>query len=186
MSAKTILAFAAALLAVFLTACHRENSSTNGANMELSLSAAAFAYGQPIPPRHAFDDGNFSPALQWSGVPPATKSLALICDDPDAPMGTWVHWVIYDLSPNTSGLAEGVPKSPELDNGAKQGVNDFKRTGYDGPSPPPGKPHRYFFKLYALNTKPDLKPGLTKKDLLMAMDGHVLAEGQLAGTYQRK
>ena len=94
---------------------------------------------------------DISPALQWSGVPPATKSLALICDDPDAPMGTWVHWVIYDLPPVTAGLAEGVPKSPELANGAKQGVNDYKRIGYGGPGPPPGKPHRYFFKLYALD-----------------------------------
>jgi Raf kinase inhibitor-like YbhB/YbcL family protein len=119
-------------------------------------------------------------------VPPAAKSLALICDDPDAPMGTWVHWVIYDLPPATAGLAEGMPKSPELANGAKQGMNDYKRLGYGGPCPPPGKPHRYFFKLYAFGAKPDLKPGLTKKDLLKAMDGHVLAEGQLMGTYQRK
>jgi len=101
-------------------------------------------------------------------------------------MGTWVHWVIYDLPPATAGLAEGAPKSPELANGAKQGVNDFKRTGYGGPAPPPGKAHRYFFKLYALDVKPELKAGLTKKDLLKAMEGHILAEGQLMGTYQRQ
>lgn len=154
--------------------------------MKLHLTTTAFAEGQPIPRRHAFDDQDLSPTLQWSGVPPAAKSLALICDDPDAPMGTWVHWVIYDLPPATAGLAEGVAKSPELANGAKQGVNDYKRIGYGGPCPPPGKPHRYFFKLYALDAKPDLKPGLMKKDLLKAMDGHVLAEGQLMGTYQRK
>jgi Raf kinase inhibitor-like YbhB/YbcL family protein len=126
-----------------------------------------------------------SPVLQWSNVPPAAKSLALICDDPDAPMGVWVHWVIYDLPPSTAGLSEDAPKSPELASGARQGVNDFTRLGYGGPAPPPGRPHRYFFKLYALDLKPGLKPGLTKKELLKAMEGHVLAEGQLMGTYQR-
>ena len=185
MSVRTKMLFAAALLAGFITACNAENSPTNGATMKLHLTATSFADGQPIPRRHAFDDQDLSPALQWSGVPPATKSLALICDDPDASVGTWVHWVIYDLPPTTPGLDEGVSKSPELANGAKQGVNDYKRIGYGGPCPPPGKPHRYFFKLYALDMKPDLKPGLTKKDLLKAMDGHVLAEGQLMGTYQR-
>lgn len=154
--------------------------------MKLQITTTAFAEGQPIPRRHAFDDQDISPALQWSGVPPAAKSLALICDDPDAPMGTWVHWVLYDLPPVGTGLAEGVPKSPELPNGAKQGVNDYKKIGYGGPCPPPGKPHRYFFKLYALDTMPDLKPGLTKKELLQAMDGHVIAEGQWMGTYERK
>jgi Raf kinase inhibitor-like YbhB/YbcL family protein len=97
-----------------------------------------------------------------------------------------VHWVLYDLPPATAGRAEGVSKSPELANGAKQGMNDYKRIGYGGPCPPPGKAHRYFFKLYALDTMPDLKPGLTKKDLLKAMDGHVIAEAQMMGTYQRK
>jgi Raf kinase inhibitor-like YbhB/YbcL family protein len=186
MSVRTRMLFAAALLAGFITACNAENPPTNGAAMKLHLTSTAFADGQPIPRRHALDDQDLSPALQWSGVPPATKSLALICDDPDAPMGVWVHWVIYDLPPTTAGFSEGVPKSPELANGAKQGVNDYKRVGYGGPCPPPGKPHRYFFKLYALDMMPDLKPGLTKKDLLKAMDGHVLVEGQLMGTYQRK
>ncbi|MGD0411289.1 MAG: YbhB/YbcL family Raf kinase inhibitor-like protein [Verrucomicrobiota bacterium] len=186
MVAKRSLFFATALLAGFLTACHAQEPPTHGANMKLHLTSTAFADGQPIPRRHTSDDQDLSPALQWSGAPPATKSLALICDDPDAPMGTWVHWVIYDLPPGAAGLSEGAPKSPELAGGAKQGVNDFKRIGYGGPAPPPGKAHRYFFKLYALDTKPGLKPGLTKQDLLQAMDGHVLAEGQLVGTYQRK
>ena len=107
-------------------------------------------------------------------------------DDPDAPMGTWVHWVLYDLPANTTGLPEDVAKTQAISNGAKQGLNSWPRLGYGGPCPPPGKPHRYFFKLYALDTMLDLKPGLTKKDLLKAMEGHVLAEGQLMGTYQRK
>jgi hypothetical protein len=178
--------FTAALLAGLLTVGRAEPTPTNGPRMNLQLTTTAFADSQPIPRRHAYDDQDLSPALQWSGVPPAAKSLALICDDPDAPKGTWVHWVIYNLPPATAGLSEGVPKSPELANGAKQGVNDYQRTGYGGPCPPPGKPHRYFFKLYALDLPPDLKSGLTKKDLVAAMDGHILAEGQLMGTYQRK
>jgi hypothetical protein len=107
-------------------------------------------------------------------------------DDPDAPVGTWVHWVLYDLPANATGLPEDVAKTQTISNGAKQGMNTWPHLGYGGPCPPPGKPHRYFFKLYALDALLDLKPGLTKKDLLKAMEGHVLAEGQLMGTYQRK
>jgi len=186
MSVRINILFAAAWLAGFVLAGPAQNSPTNGATMKLRLTSTAFADGQPIPRKHTADDQDLSPALQWSEVPAAAKSLALICDDPDAPAGAWVHWVIYNLSSSTAGLAEGVPKSPELANGARQGINDFKRPGYGGPAPPAGKPHRYFFKLYALDLNPDLKPGLTKKDLLKEMEGHVLAEGQWMGTYQRK
>ena len=186
MSARTKMFFAAALLAVFVMTGNSENPATKGTTMKLHLTTTAFAEGQPIPEKHAFENKDLSPALQWSGVPPAAQSLALICDDPDAPMGTWVHWVIYDLPPATAGLAEGVAKSPELASGAKQGVNDYKKIGYGGPCPPPGKPHRYYFKLYALDAMTGLKSGATKKDLLKAMAGHILAEGQLMGTYQRK
>ena len=153
--------------------------------MTLHLTTTAFQAGEPIPSRHAYENEDLSPALQWSGIPASAKSLALICDDPDAPMGTWVHWVLYDLEPTTAGLAEGVSKSPELAGGARQGINDYKKIGYGGPCPPPGKPHRYFFKLYALDTKLNLKPGLTKKDLEQAMEGHVIAAGELMGTYQK-
>jgi hypothetical protein len=167
-----------------IMACDAESPLPTEIAMKLYLTSTAFVHGQPIPQQQAFDYQNLSPPLHWTGVPPATKSLALICDDPDAPRGTWVHWVIYDLRPATVELSEGVPASPELANGAQQGVNDFKRIGYGGPAPPPGKPHRYFFKLYALDLNPDLKPGLTKAELLKAMNGHILAEGQLMGTYQ--
>ena len=102
------------------------------------------------------------------------------------PMGTWVHWVLYDLPAEAKGLPENIAKTPTLADGAKQGINDFRRVGYGGPMPPPGKPHRYFFKLYALDKMLDLKPGATKKDVEAAMKGHILAEGQLMGTYQRK
>jgi Raf kinase inhibitor-like YbhB/YbcL family protein len=181
-----ILFAAAALLAGFPAAGKAENPATNGTLMKIQLTTTAFTPGHPIPSRHAFDHQDISPALQWSGVPPSAQSLTLICDDPDAPMGTWVHWVLYDLPPALPGLDEGVPKTPELASGAKQGLNDYNRIGYGGPCPPPGKPHRYFFKLYALDAKPTLKPGLTKQDLLKAMEGHVVAEGELMGTYQRK
>jgi len=154
--------------------------------LTLQIISPAFAAGQPIPDNYTCAGLNVSPPLTWTNPPAGAKSSALIADDPDAPGGTWVHWVIYNLPPATAGLSEGVPKSPELANGAKQGVNDYQRTGYGGPCPPPGKPHRYFFKLYALDLPPDLKSGLTKKDLVAAMDGHILAEGQLMGTYQRK
>jgi Raf kinase inhibitor-like YbhB/YbcL family protein len=186
MRARIKMLFAAALLAGFISACNADNAQTNEAAMKLHLTATAFADGQPIPRRNTADDQDLSPALQWTGAPPATKSLALICDDPDSPGGTWVHWVVYDLPPSAAGFSEGVAKSPELANGAKQGVNDFKRIGYNGPAPPPGKPHRYFFKLYALDLAPGLKPGFTKGELLKAMEGHILAQGQLVGTYQRK
>jgi len=168
-----------------MSACNR-NEDPPIAAMKIQVISSAFAEDQPIPSRHSVNAENISPALQWSGVPAAAKSLALICDDPDAPMGTWVHWVIYDISPSTPGLPEGVAKSPELPDGARQGANDFGRIGFDGPGPPPGKPHRYFFKLYALDAKIDPKPGATKKDLVKIMEGHVLAEGQLMGTYQNK
>jgi hypothetical protein len=177
--------FPMAMMAVFLTAV-QAGPLTNGASMTLQITTTSFTPGQPIPDRYAYEHGDVSPALQWSGVPSAAKSLALICEDPDAPMGTYTHWVIYDLPPASSGLAEGVAKSPEVLNGAKQGMNDYKKIGYGGPCPPPGKPHRYFFKLYALDAKPDLKPGISKKELLKAMKGRILAEAELMGTYQAK
>jgi Raf kinase inhibitor-like YbhB/YbcL family protein len=109
----------------------------------------------------------------------------LIVDDPDAPVGTWVHWVLYDLPANTKDLAENVAKQEQLPNGARQGRNDFRKIGYGGPCPPPGKPHRYFFKLYALDKKLDLKAGVTKADVESAMQGHILAQGQLMGRFGR-
>jgi Raf kinase inhibitor-like YbhB/YbcL family protein len=152
----------------------------------MQLTSTAFAEGGAIPAKHTCDARNVSPPLKWSGVPAGTKSLALIVDDPDAPGGTWVHWVLYDLPPTTTELPEDLPKSQYVPGGARQGLNDFRRLGYGGPSPPPGKAHRYFFKFYALDALLDLKPGLTKKDLEKAMEKHVLAQGQLMGTYQRK
>jgi len=154
--------------------------------MSIQLTSTAFAEGSPIPAKYTCDGADVSPPLRWSNVPEGTKSIALISDDPDAPVGTWVHWVVYNIPPDATELAENIPKSEVLTNGARQGMSDFKRIGYGGPCPPPGSPHRYFFKLYALDTALDLKPGATKQQLLQAVEGHILAEGQLMGTYQRR
>jgi Raf kinase inhibitor-like YbhB/YbcL family protein len=153
--------------------------------MALEVTSPAFADGESIPARYTCQGDDVSPALRWSNVPGEAKSLALICDDPDAPAGTWVHWVIYDIPPSSSGLTEGVPPSEITPEGAKQGINDFRRTGYGGPCPPRGTPHRYFFKLYALDIEPGLPAGAGKADLLRVIEGHVLAEGQLMGRYKR-
>ena len=157
--------------------------------MTLELKSGAFAAGAVLPKRHTCDGEDLSPPLSWAGLPKESKSLALIMDDPDAPPGTWVHWVLYDLPPDQAKLSEGLPKKESLANGAKQGlcwgVEDFDRVGYHGPCPPPGKPHRYFFKLYALDKPLGLPPKSTKAQVLKAMEGHVLGKAELVGLYKR-
>jgi len=150
----------------------------------MEITSSAFGSGEMIPAKYTCDGADFSPPLEWSGSPAGTKSLALVCDDPDAPMGTWVHWVIYDIPPSATMLAEGITREKDLPGGGTQGINDFRRIGYGGPCPPGGT-HRYFFKLYALDTALGLKPGITKDQLLKAMRGHILVEAQLMGTYKR-
>lgn len=174
-----------AIPAMALVHCAGGGSKEGELRMTLELTSPAFEDGETIPSKFSCDGIDVSPRLEWSSVPEGTKSLALICDDPDAPMGTWVHWVLYGLPADTTSLPEGVPADEAIEDVALQGKNDFKRIGYGGPCPPPGKPHRYFFKLYALDTELDLKPGAKKKDLEKAMKGHVLAQGQLMGRYQR-
>jgi len=185
MNARMNLLFAMTLSGCLPMARCADNNNTPK-TMNIQITSTAFSEGQPIPAKYSCEGSDISPPLQWTNTPANAKSFALIMDDPDAPVGTWVHWVLYDLSANATGLPENVAKTQTISNGAKQGMNTWPRLGYGGPCPPPGKPHRYFFKLYALDTMLDLKPGLTKKDLLKAMEGHVLAEGQLMGTYQRK
>ena len=153
--------------------------------MALTLSTPAFKHGAEIPKQFTCEGADVSPALSWSGAPAATKSFALIADDPDAPVGTWVHWVVYDLPGDAMSLPQGVPTKDTLAGDGKQGLNDFRKVGYGGPCPPPGTPHRYFFKLYALDTPTSLKPRATKTDVLRAIEGHVLAQAELMGTYQR-
>lgn len=153
--------------------------------MTFHLTSSAFRDGEMIPATYSADGADHSPPLAWSGQPPATVSLALVCDDPDAPRGTWVHWVLFNLPGDTRGLPEHTPPDGALPNGAQQGKNDFGKLGYGGPAPPRGKPHRYFFKLYALDASLKLPAGATKDQLLKAMQGHVLAETRLMGQYRR-
>jgi hypothetical protein len=151
----------------------------------IPISSPAFAQGQPIPPKFTCEGENLSPELQWGEIPAGIKSLVLVMDDPDAPMGTFVHWVIYNIPPTLTGLPEGVSTEPQVSGIGTQGVNSARRTGYTGPCPPPGKPHRYFFTLYALDIWTIFDPGFSKEQLLQQIEGHVLAQGQVMGTYQR-
>ena len=151
----------------------------------IKVESPAFKNMQPIPSQYTCDGADISPPLSWSKVPAGAKSIALICDDPDAPAGTWVHWVVYDLPPATDSLPENVPKTDTLPGGGKQGKTDFGRVGWNGPCPPGGT-HRYFFKVYALDITLNLPAGKTRTEIEKAMKGHVLARGELAGTYARK
>jgi Raf kinase inhibitor-like YbhB/YbcL family protein len=156
-----------------------------GGKMGFTITSGAFTEGQSIPSKHTCDGDDISPELKWDNPPEGTRSFALICDDPDAPGMTWVHWVVWAIPATVTGLPEGIPSDPVLDDATKQGMTDFRRIGYDGPCPPGGKPHRYFFKLYALDNVTNLEPGASKKRLLEAMEGHILAQTQLMGTYSR-
>ncbi len=182
------------ILLVFIsvvTACSlseravQEPTKTNQQAAKIELSSAAFANGQSIPKKYTCDGEDVSPPLKWTNAPKETKSFALISDDPDAPAGTWVHWVIFNIPADVSELKENLPKTESVLGKAKQGINDFEKIGYGGPCPPSGSPHRYFFKLYALDTELNLSGNVKKEDLVKAMQGHILAEGQIIGTYQR-
>ncbi len=153
--------------------------------MAFTMKSQAFQEGGWIPSQCTCDGKDLSPDLAWSGAPDGTKSFALICEDPDAPMGTWIHWVVFNIPARLSRLPMGVPTTRELAEGARQGLNDFHRIGYGGPCPPKGSTHRYFFTLYALDTILSLDPGIRKEDLLRAMKGHVLSETRLMGRYRR-
>lgn len=152
--------------------------------MEISITSTAFKAEGMIPAKYTCDGADVSPALRWDGIPNGTASIALICDDPDAPMGTWVHWVLFNLPAGTKELKESVPPEKTLPDGARQGTNDFRKIGYGGPCPPGGT-HRYYFKIYALDKQLDMPAGADKAQLLRAMEGHVLAQGQLMGKYKR-
>ena len=152
--------------------------------MPLELRSSAFAHSEVIPEQFTCDGADISPALQWSNVPDNTQSLALIMDDPDAPVGTWVHWVLYNLPASTRSLPEAIAAEPELADGSRHGQNSWGRLDYGGPCPPSGT-HRYFFKLYALDTSLDLPAGADKDGLLQAMEGHILSQAELMGTYAR-
>ncbi len=178
-------AAAGVAFAALICACAR-GATERREPMKITLTSPSFKEGQPIPRNFTCQGTNLSPALAWDGVPDGTRSIALIMDDPDAPRGIWVHWALWNLPLEARSLPEAVPTKAALDGGAKQGQNDFRQVGYGGPCPPPGKPHRYYFKLYALDAQLSLKEGVAQKaDLVAAMEGHILAEGQLMGTFAR-
>jgi Raf kinase inhibitor-like YbhB/YbcL family protein len=182
--------FIATTLAVTLFGCERQKeplgtSEERSHEMTISVSSSAFEEGSMIPSKYTCDGKDISPPLKWEGVPEGTSSIALISDDPDAPMGTWVHWVMWNVPPDAQGLPENVPPDSQLPDGSRQGITDFGRSGYGGPCPPGGT-HRYYFKVYALDTMVDLPTSARKGDLLKAAEGHVLAEGQLMGRYSRR
>lgn len=156
----------------------------NTGEEKMKIESSAFPEGGMIPEKYTCDGQDVSPPLSIADIPAGTQSLVLICDDPDAPAGTWVHWVLFNLPPNTALLKEGIPSEKILTNGAKQGINDFRRIGYGGPCPPGGT-HRYYFKLYALHQMLDLDAGATKWQVAQAMKGHIIAEAQLMGKYKR-
>ena len=156
-------------------------SDNNGG---IKLTSSAFKEGQPIPATYTCKGVNISPPLEWSGVPKTARTIAIIADDPDAPSGTWVHWVLYNLPADNIGLVENLPATESLKAGGFQGKNDFGKIGYGGPCPPSGT-HRYFFKIYALDAELPLKAGATKAEVEKAMEGHIVAQGQLIGTYGR-
>ncbi len=153
--------------------------------MVLRLSSPQWKRGETIPKKYSGDGADVSPPLLFEGIPPGTKSFALVCDDPDAPMGTWVHWVIYDVPGTAKGLPEGVPTDLSLPDGSSQGRNSWKRSGYGGPSPPPGKPHRYFFRLYALREPLGAAPGLGAKEIENGARAKAIETAEFMGTYGR-
>jgi Raf kinase inhibitor-like YbhB/YbcL family protein len=190
----------AGLVLLTSTGCWRGDSlpAEDSSRLTMVLRSPAFAEGEMIPQAYTCDGSDRSPPLDWSGVPGSAQSLALICDDPDAPMGTWSHWVVLDLDPAVQGLKEGVPAEDQMPADAMetttgdarppapaiQGKNDFDKHGYGGPCPPGGT-HRYVFRLYALDTRLNLTPSTTRADALKAIQGHILAEGRLVGKYKR-
>ncbi|HEV3146289.1 MAG TPA: YbhB/YbcL family Raf kinase inhibitor-like protein, partial [Gemmataceae bacterium] len=158
----------------FLAGCNDSPPQIEGLPA-MKLTSTAFTEGSTIPKTYTGDGEDHSPPLKWSDVPEKTKCFALICDDPDAPLGTWVHWVLFNIPADQREMQEGVSADGTVAGGAKQGKNDFKKLGYGGPAPPKGKPHRYYFKLYALDSMLDLKEGASKKDVEQAIKGHILA-----------
>jgi Raf kinase inhibitor-like YbhB/YbcL family protein len=192
-----------ALVFIALSSCQRKNQNaptnqagptaigsespieqTGGEKMTITVSSTAFRDGGMIPSQYACDGPNISPPIEWAGLPTDAETIALICDDPDAPAKVWVHWVVFDVPATRSGLPEAVPSEKTIPDGGRQGTNDFGEVGYGGPCPPSGT-HRYYFKVYALDTQLNLDSTTTKDRLLRAMEGHVLAQGQLIGGYRR-
>jgi Raf kinase inhibitor-like YbhB/YbcL family protein len=173
------------VLGILVLAALAPLAAGTGREPAMKLTSPDIAQGSPIPRAFTADGADLSPTLAWQGAPDGTRAFALVVDDPDAPVGLWVHWVVYDLPAGASGLSQGQPRTATLAGGARQGRNSWSRLGWNGPSPPPGRPHRYVFKLYALDGHLGLDPGATAEKVEAAMKGRVLAEASLMGTYGR-
>lgn len=167
------------------TLANRLSSSGAEADMSFTISSPSFSSGGAIPAKFTCSGADLSPELKWNDPPTGTKSFALLADDPDAPAGNWNHWTIWNLPANLRSLPQGFSKDARLSDGTEQGKNDFHKTGYNGPCPPPGKPHRYYFKVFALDTTLNLKAGAMKRDLESAMKGHILAQAEWMGRFGR-
>jgi Raf kinase inhibitor-like YbhB/YbcL family protein len=185
-----MLSYKTASEAVLVSLVAKKRNTTTSKEektVNILITSDAFLEGEAIPTKYTCDGDELSPDLRWSDIPPNTRSLALICEDPDAPSGTFTHWILFDLPPTVTELPEGVSTAERLTNGAVQGQNDFKRIGYGGPCPPPNdSEHRYYFRIYALDTELQLQAGARREDVIPAMVGHALATGHLMGTYKRK
>jgi Raf kinase inhibitor-like YbhB/YbcL family protein len=179
--------FSVAITVILFAACSGQDAQSDkpGEESTMQITSSAFAHGGTIPTRYTCDGPDVSPPLAWSGVPEGTRSLILICDDPDAPMGIWVHWVVINIPPTMTGFQEGASRGTLDRQGVVQGMTDFRRANYGGPCPPSGT-HRYYFKLYALDTVLGLDATSNKKQVESAMKGHILAEAQLMGRYARQ
>ena len=173
------------ILVVLILAAPFEVRGQQASSSRIELKTTSFTPGGFIPKRFTCEAADISPALTWTGPPAGTESFAIIEDDPDAPSGTFVHWLVYDLPAAYRQLTEGLSRNEQMPGGGRQGTNDFSRTGYSGPCPPPGRPHRYFIRLYALDAKLNLRPAATRRELEAAMQGHILAQAELMGRYQR-
>jgi len=182
----TRVALSLMLLGMLAAGCASQDPTLPEENeMALSLSSPVFQESEKIPSKYTCDGQDISPPLMWGEPPSGTQAFALIMDDPDAPGGVFTHWVIFNLPVDSRELPEAVPHNNQLDNKALQGMTDFGRVGYSGPCPPTGPAHHYLFSLYALDQPLDLNAGASKKQVLDAMQGHILAQGQLTGIYQR-
>jgi Raf kinase inhibitor-like YbhB/YbcL family protein len=193
LAARQSFLLAVLVIGLALVACAKrpptiaQSPVTNSADpvkAEIKLTSTAFKEGNAIPRVYTCDGVNVSPPLEWSGVPKTAQTITIVCDDPDAPGGTWTHWVLYNLPADNIGLVENLPASEKLAAGGFQGLNDFGKTGYGGPCPPSGT-HHYYFRIYALDSELPLKAGASKADLVKAMEGHIILQGQLMGTYKR-
>jgi Raf kinase inhibitor-like YbhB/YbcL family protein len=161
-------------------------TTTESRSAEIQLTSSAFKQGEKIPYLYTCEGDDISPPLQWTGAPVTSRSYALICEDPDAPRGTYIHWVLFNIPGDAVELKQAVPTLPELPSGARHGRNTAGDMAYAGPCPPPGKPHRYFFRLYALDISLNLSSGVTKVELNKAMNQHIVAQGTLMGTYEHR